>query len=246
MKCLRLVLVLVLAGSFFASSANADIITYSLSDKNLGAEALPDYLLRVDGLFGVESSIWTFSSDSTDVKMVIDTDLATAHIFGDVIGAKDVGAVWDPAAGYSWSLDFLYTDITITDPTTGYWTAPVLPASHINLFNTGSLQLLSDADVDGAIEVPMSDKDEYIALADYHGGAFFLHDPKGPYVSAWLASTSGFVPSLPGLGVDDYTRFGSCCKDFGFRATRVPEPSTLTLLGAGVVGLGFMRRKRAA
>ena len=46
-------LVLLLA----SGAASADIITYSLSNKDRGVEALPDYGLRVDGLFGVRSSI---------------------------------------------------------------------------------------------------------------------------------------------------------------------------------------------
>ena len=133
----------------------------------------------------------------------------------------------------------------IDDLTTGYWTASDVgaPTNHINLFNKGSLELLSDADVDAG---GLSDQGEHVALADYMGGSFFLHSSKGPYVSAWLASTWGFVddPSLVPLA--DYKLIGTCCKDFGFKATRVPEPSTLTLLGAGLLGLGFMRRKRAA
>ena len=103
--------------------------------------------------------------------------------------------VIDPTAGYLWYLDFMYTDITIDDHTTGHWTAANdnSGTDNINVLNSGWLKLLSDANVDG---VAGSDQGRFVALADYHGGAFFLHDPKGPYVSAWLASTPGFVDNL--------------------------------------------------
>lgn len=245
MRHLRLLLAFALAGTVFATSAHADIITYSLSDKDPGAQNPPDYGLRVDGLFGDESSIWTFSFNSTDVKMVIDTGAETAHIFGEVIGAKDVGTEWDPIIGYTWDLDFWYTDIIVTDPTTGYWHAADVGGDHKNILNNGSLELLSNADVDGDSS---SDQGKFIGLVDYKGGDFFFHGSKGPYVSAWHASTPIFVAdaSVPPLTADDYTRFGACCKDFGFKATRVPEPSTLTLLLSGLLGLGFVRRGRAA
>ncbi|MFB3087352.1 MAG: PEP-CTERM sorting domain-containing protein [Acidiferrobacterales bacterium] len=244
MKYLRLALGLVLAGSFFASSTNAAIITYNLSDKDPGAQNPPDYGLRIDGLFGVEISIWTFSFDSTDVKMVIDTSAQTAHIFGNVIGGKDVGTSW--GTEYSWYLDFMYTDIMITDTTTGYWHAVDVGGDHINLSNSGTLELLSDEDVDGVYGGDGSDKGEFIAFADYKGGDFFLSGSKGPYVSAWLANTSGFVDDPSSVVLADYNRFGACCKDFGFKATQVPEPGTLGLLGAGLLGLAFARRKKAA
>ena len=236
MKYLRVVLGLVLAGSLFASSANADIITYSLSDKGFGMQNPPDYGVRLDDLFGVPDSEWTFSFNSTDVQMVIDTTLATAHIFGDVIGGENVGIAWGTV--YDWNLDFTYTDITIIDPATGYWhAADVGMPTHINLLNIGTLTLLSPANVDGVAGL---DNGKSVALADYMSGDFFLHPIKGPYVSAWLASTPGFY-----AGADPPYEVSGCCKDFGFKATRVPEPHTLSLFGVGLLGLGFMRRKRA-
>ena len=235
----RVGLGLVVTCGFFASSAEAATITYSLSDKDPGAENPPDYGLRLDGLFGEESSVWTFSFDSTDVKMVIDTVQETARIFGDVIGAKDVGAEWDPSDGYSWHLDFLYTDITINDLTTGYWHAA---DKGTNLSNKGTLELLSNADVDGSYGSDGSDKGEFLAFADYKGGDFFFDQSKGPYVSAWLVSTSGFDDPL-NLVFADYNRFGACCKDFGFKAQQVPESgnSATLLLGTLLAVVGGRR-----
>ena len=68
----------------------------------------------------------------------------------------------------------------------------------------------------------------------------FYTPSRVPYVSAWLASTPGFY-----AGADPPYEVSGCCKDFGFKATRVPEPHTLSLFGVGLLGLGFMRRKRA-
>lgn len=245
LKALKYVSVLI--GSLAVTSANAAIISYNLSDKDPGAQNPPDYGLRLDGLFGEESSIWTFSFDSTDVRMDVDTVLGTAHIYGEVIGAKDVGTEWDPVTGYSWYLDFTYTDITITDPVTGFWHAADDngATNNINLANKGSLQLLSDADVDGAYGGnDGSDQGEYIAFADYKGGDFFLHGTKGPYVSAWLANTSGFVPDADNLALNDYNRFGACCKDFGFKASNVPEPAPLLLFGTALLGLRLVKRTK--
>lgn len=245
-KNLLNLLLMIVAGSLICTSASATTITYSLSDKAPGAENPPDYGLRIDGLFGEESSIWTFSFNSTDVKMEIDTVAETAHVFGEVIGAKDVGSEWAPATGYSWELDFTYTDITINDAVTGYWSAAdvgATPTGHVNTANKGSLKLLSDADVDGIVG---SDLGRYVGFADYKGGDFYLDGSKGPYVSAWLASTLGFVDDPGTLVLGDYERFGACCKDFGYKATLVPEPDMAVLFVIALFGLGVSRRLSTA
>jgi len=46
----------------------------------------------------------------------------------------------------------------------------------------------------------------------------------------------------------DFSDQGVCCNVFanGFSLTRVPEPGTLALLGAGLIGMGFARGRKGA
>ncbi len=242
MKKIDLILVLLLcAGSVTFGSASAAIISYNLSDKAPGGLADPDYGLRLDDLFTTPTdSNWTFSftSSGANVQMDVDTVAMTARIFGTVFGGRDGGSDWVSGTTASWEIDFLYSD-GMTVASDGYW------AVDYNANNFGWLKLLDDVDLDGDSG---SDKDKYIALADYHGGSFVANGgpaPSGPFVSAWLESTDGFIASNTNLSGETYVRPNNdaCCKDFGFRAARVPEPASLFIMGIGLLGLAGSRRR---
>lgn len=227
-----------------AGVASAVIITYDLSDKAPGALADPDYGLRLDDLFSDPTeSNWTFSFDDpgASVQMDIDTDAATVRIHGTVIGGRDSGSEWAAETTAIWELDFTYSHlVTINDASTGYWSVAE------SADNFGWLRLVDEIDLDG---IAGTDEGRYIALGDYHGGSFVANAgpaPSGPYVSAWLESTDGFIDNINNLIGETYVRPNgdACCKDFGYRATSVPEPTSLALMSLGLFGLGFNRRKR--
>ncbi|NKB38992.1 MAG: PEP-CTERM sorting domain-containing protein [Gammaproteobacteria bacterium] len=239
---------LVLLASLLVSTANATVFQYSLSNKAPGAVAPPDYGLRLDNLFGTGNNThWTFSFTQTNVLMEIDTVAQTARIFGDVIGGNETGIAdeWNSSNGQLWNLDFTYNNINITDASTGFWQADNTSGTD-PLAGSGLLTLLDDVNVDG---IAGNDGGRSIGLADYSSGTAGWFNiggpnPKGPYVSSWLADTQYFVDgSFDPTDAQEYNRNGACCKDFGFRAERVPEPTSLLLMGLGLLGLARGRRR---
>ncbi|MFT7460271.1 MAG: hypothetical protein ACI909_002959 [Planctomycetota bacterium] len=239
-----------------AGFVSAQIITYNLSDKAYGGIYAPDYGLRLDDLFGTSSdeSNWTFSFEApgASVQMDVDTGLDTVRIHGTVFGGRDIGTEWDSDTTAFWTLDFLYDNDDLIVYDDGYWDMPELGEEPENF---GWLQLIGSDLMGTGIDLDEnagSDNGKYIALGDYHGGSFEPLGgpaPAGPYVSAWLQSTDGFVEFENPLDDVQEAAFvrpnnGECCMDFGFRATQVPEPSTMLILGTGLAALGLRRRKQ--
>ena len=62
--------------------------------------------------------------------------------------------------------------------------------------------------------------------------------------TATSSTTTLSFESLNGVGVTSPSDFGPLLA--GVNLEQVPEPATLSLLGLGLVGLGFMRRRKAS
>jgi hypothetical protein len=80
----------------------------------------------------------------------------------------------------------------------------------------------------------------------------------GDVIGWWFGSGQGVIDYSNGNGLtqwkyegahinvgDDVTFSGSGARTYSIEATYVPEPGTLALLGLGLAGLGFARRKKA-
>ncbi len=91
---------------------------------------------------------------------------------------------------------------------------------------------LDQGTVDGQGHIYAANNGGFLVFIDYTGGANRVNDPTNFVTWRYLADFLDDLAPLVGAG-------STKDKD-------VPEPGTLALLGAGLVGLGFVRRRRKA
>lgn len=85
--------------------------TYRLHNHPDGNQRPPLYGLRLDGLFGVSSEVYTFDFDDPRSEVRISVGATAMRIFGQAWGGEDTGGAYaaDARTGL-YSIDFTYTD----------------------------------------------------------------------------------------------------------------------------------------
>lgn len=217
----------------FASTASADPIgtgNYQLGNHPDGSAANPLYGLRLDRLlFGSQDphKIYTFDFEADDGVKVANVrmtwDGSTLRIFGDAFGGRDLGDEYDPNYSDWWTIEFSYTDFTQCGN---------------NLCSSSG---------GGSISSGLGAFDLTSQHSGSHGYGFQIAD--GRYrgydgISGWgwvnHCAADNSSSDYPGAdcSVHQYS------SDWLFTAHKVSEPSTLALLGLGLVAMGLRRRRK--
>lgn len=90
----------------------------------------------------------------------------------------------------------------------------------------------SENDAGGVSNLSFSTTAQWIVMKLGVAGTFFLFSPAGPLEVVYARN------GLMGGGLSHYTEFGE--------APPIPVPAAVWLMGAGLAGLGFAKRKKAA
>jgi len=225
---------LILISYFLVPNAHAIMTgTYSLHNHPDGSIATPLYGLRLDGLLGDPSKEYTFDFDHSSSNMTLTWDGNKIVIKGDAFGGEDTGSGYGAGTTDVWSIHFEY-DTGISQVANGGLNDLVVNSNDAN-FGTisssfGSWQL--------------EDKSNSAGLAfqfgDENGGGH--RGFNGISGWGWLNHGTNCIT-------------GNCshvtASDWLFTATKqpvpptgVPLPSTVGLLGIGLMGLMLYRRRK--
>ncbi len=224
--------------------AQAATFEYDLFNRPEGGSFFPpQYGMILHGLLDPNET-FTFSFEdsagNSTMSLVYDDVANSVHIFGTVFGGIDSGDTYDPAASGVWNVDFTYqtnvtesngdgSDILVTDQSAN---------------NSGYISPTFDIlGVAAGEQIALTDKKN-----DARGFSFLFNNTDAQDIIDVIPA--GDFIGWGWLTYNTFTNEGAHVSpsDFIFTArpatTEVPEPGTVLLLGAGLVGIARRRREK--
>lgn len=146
-----------------------------------------------------------------------------------IIGGSITSSSQGTATGTAGSLDGASADLYSYSPSD-----PATEAAALNVLAGTSFSTGVQTDAGGVNSLSFSTVAAWIGLK-LGAGTFFLQNTAGP-VTLLITYLKATGPAGAGGGFSHYTEFGNA----------VPIPGALWLMGAGLAGLGFAKRKKKA